>query len=140
MAFAAILLGALLPARGAEVPAPAFAGRWVGDARLFDKALRAQAAPLEADLRIERDHTLSGRIGAAHVPRSRPVTMSAGRIEYRIVLEGRVKDVKGLDKSHLVILVTPRPAGALDADFHLKSRFGFDPTMRVGHLDVRRHE
>ncbi len=117
---------------------PEHAGRWVGDARLFDRTLRAKAAPLEAELRIEPDHALSGRIGAARIPRTAPTSVAPGRIEYRIVLEGRVKDVEGLDQTHLVVLVTPRPGGALDADFHLKSRFGFDAAMRVGHFDVKR--
>lgn len=135
---AATLLGALATAHGTSPAAPDYAGRWVGDARLFDKDLRAKAGPLDVEIVIWANHEISGRIGTATVPRSMPASVSPALVEYRIVLEGRVKDLPGLDKSHLVVLLTPRPGGALDADFHLKSRFGFDPSMRVGHFDVKR--
>lgn len=114
------------------------AGRWIGDARLFDRALRAQAIPLPAELLFEPDLALSGRMGDAHWPRTLPTTAEATRIEYRLRLQGVVHALPALHKPCLVVIVTRGRSSTLDADFHLKSRFGFDPSMRVGHLDVVR--
>ncbi|MFM8345733.1 MAG: hypothetical protein ACKOB5_14715 [Betaproteobacteria bacterium] len=40
-------------------------------------------------------------------------------------------------KDHLVLIITPRPDGRLDADLHLKSRFGFDLATVVGHFEAQ---
>jgi hypothetical protein len=117
---------------------PTIAGRWAGDARLFDKSVRARAAPLPTEIRIEQDLAISGTVGDAQIPRSAPISVSEKRVEYRIVLTRPVKDLPKLKKSHMIVIVTRSADDKLDADFHLKSRFGFDPTMQVGHMDVIR--
>lgn len=135
------LVSLALPAAATQPalqPPPNPIGRWVGDARLFDKALRARATPLPAEIHIDQDLMLNGRIGQALIPTSRPVSATAMRLEYQVLLQGQVKDIAELNQTHLVLIVTRHSDGRLDADFHLKSRFGFDPAMRVGHLDVQR--
>jgi len=137
----ALILAALAIVQSANAnatPPPSIAGHWVGDARLFDKALRAQTAPLATDLRIDQDFAISGRIGEAQIPRNLPVSVTAKRVEYRVILPGPVKNIPQLNKSHLIIIITRNDGDTLNADFHLKSRFSFDLTMRVGHLDVVR--
>jgi hypothetical protein len=135
----AFALTAFAPFAAAGEPSPtSIVGHWIGDARLFDKELRAVTQPLVTELRIAEDLSISGSIGLAQVPTTRPVSATPARVAYRVVLVGTVKDMPQLNKSHLVLIVTRPVSGTLDADFHLKARFGFDPTMRVGHLDVRR--
>ncbi|MFA6312979.1 MAG: hypothetical protein WCV99_13665 [Sterolibacterium sp.] len=114
------------------------AGHWVGDARLFDKAVRAKTTPLPIEIRIEEDLAMSGSIGNARIPRSVPVSVKPPRIEYHVALEGSIRDLPQLKKSHMIVIVTRNAKDDLDADFHLKSRFGFDPTMQVGHMEVKR--
>lgn len=125
----------------ASEPVPsAIIATWLGDARFFDKRIRALTGPLESRLRIAEDLSLSGKLGDATIPSTAPASRSARRLEYRIVLQGQVMQIPELVKTHLVIIVTAKPDALLDVDFHLKSRFGFDPTMLVGHYDVVRRE
>lgn len=123
-------------------PAPAAggAGRWRGDARLFNARLRAKVGEIPAELVFQPDGSLSGTLGEATIPASRPKIRSRERVQYQLVLLGEVHRDLARDLNHLVVLVTPRPETGLDADFHLKTRFGFDPAMLVGHFDVRRIE
>lgn len=114
-------------------------GQWVGDARLFDKIIRVQATPLATELRIDENLILSGNIGVAKIQNASPASVSAKQVVYRALLSGPVKDIAQLSKkTHLIVIITCHTGDLLDADFHLKSRFGFDPTMRVGHMDVVR--
>lgn len=122
----------------AQEPAASIVGVWTGDARLFDKKLREQTTPLATTIQFHSNLDLSGSVGNARFSRTAVASSSPDKIEYRILLDGFVKDLPELRKSHLVVIVTLRKDGQLDADFHLKSRFGFDPTMRVGHFDVSR--
>lgn len=133
---AALSLAGLLRA---GPPAPtSLAGLWSGDARLFNQALRARLGPIPTALQIGGDLAISGRIGDAPVPKTMPVSVSATRVEYRVVLPQPINTLPGLKRSHLVILVTHHGTGQLDADFHLKSWFGLDPGMLVGHFDLKR--
>lgn len=116
-------------------------GRWSADARLFDMHIRASTTPLAAELVIAADLSLSGQIGDATMASSSPVAKTPTRLEYRIRLNRPVHAHPDLGKDHLIVIITRRdgPDGpVLDADFHLKSRFGFDPTLRVGHFDAVR--
>lgn len=139
--FRRLLLVAMLPCvapAGAESVDSAVAtiiGTWSGDARLFDKSLRARTGALPVRITIDPELGLAGRIGDAHMPRTLPRATSAARVEYAIRLGAEVK--AGIRRQHLIVIVSPGNAATLDADFHLKSRFGFDPGMHVGHFDVK---
>lgn len=116
------------------------AGRWNGDARLFHAKTRARTGAIPAELLVSHDGTLSGQVGGAAIPATRPKRSSATRVEYQVVLEGRVHEALDPALDHLLVIVTRASGGGIDADFHLKRRFGFDPGMLVGHLDlVRAH-
>lgn len=133
-----VLLLPLFPAVAQEPVRSDIVGRWSADARLFDRHIRARTTPLEAQLVFADDHTLTGRIGSARIPQTRPFSATTTRLEYRVRLDRPVHEHPDLKKDHLLIIVTLSPASGLDADFHLKSRFGFDPTIRVGHFDATR--
>lgn len=113
-------------------------GLWRGDARLFNVKLRAKTGEIPVLLLFGPDEEVSGRIGSAIIPMTRPKFKTSQRVEYQVVVLGRVHQEldDGLDR--LVIIVTINPERVLDADFHLKRRFGFDPAMVVGHFDVER--
>jgi|CXWL01.1.fsa_nt_gi hypothetical protein len=111
-------------------------GTWGGDARLFDKALRARTGRVPAKLTFDTQLGLSGSIGGAGIPKTRPRSATPQRLEYAVRLEGQAMPETGIHRSHLVIIITTGAASTLDADFHLKSRFGLDPGMLVGHFDV----
>lgn len=123
---------------GEEAAQSRIVGSWTADARLFDKRIRARATPLEAKLSFSEDHALSGRIGDADIPPTRPHSKSPKKLMYRVLLPRPVRDLDELRKDHMIIIVTLGAGVTLDADFHLKSRFGFDPTMRAGHFDAKR--
>lgn len=131
-----VLLLPFVPALAQEPFRANIVGRWSADARLFDRHIRAGTMPLGAELEFADDLTLTGRIGNAPIPQTRPFSRTATRLEYRVRLSRPVHDHPDLKKDHLLIIVTLSPGPGLDADFHLKSRFGFDPTMRVGHFDA----
>lgn len=119
-------------------PSHKIVGRWSADARLFDRDIRSQTTPLESELVFAEDLSLSGRVGQAVLPPTKPYSATAKRLEYRFVLDQPVSGHVALAKSHLIVIVTIDVRGDLDADFHLKSRFGFDISMRVGHFDAKR--
>ena len=137
LAVAAAGAGARWAAAAEPLP-PLPVGLWSCDARLFHAQTRARVGPIASELRLAADGALSGRIGQAEIPRTVPASRSARRVEYRVLLSTPVHP--GLDASarHLVVIVTPHPAAQLDAEFHLKRRFGFDPAMLVGHFDLPR--
>lgn len=110
-------------------------GHWAGEARLFDRALRQQRGPIPMSIELAPDLLLKGTIGDATWPAAAPVQRLSPRLEYRIKLMGAAPPLAG--KDHLVLIITPRTDGRLDADFHLKSRFGLDLGMAVGHFDAR---
>lgn len=115
---------------------PEFIGHWKADARLFDKHIRAQANPLPAELVFDQNFTLSGKVGNALVPPTKPISITSSRVEYWITLNKPVRDIAELNKLRMVVIISRGPAATLDADFHLKSRFGFDRSIRVGHFDA----
>jgi hypothetical protein len=119
-------------------PTEQVVGRWQGDARLFSARHRAETGELPAELVFEPDGTVSGKIGGATIPTTRPKARTSRRVEYQVVLSGRVHKALNEDLYFLIIILTVKPDAALDADFHLKKRFGLDPAMLVGHFDVRR--
>jgi hypothetical protein len=136
-----ILLAQITPGVFAQQSTRAeIAGRWLADARLFDKHLRAHTQPLPADLVIEENYTLHGTVGDATLTRSRPYSRTPAQLVYRIQLDRPVRAIDGLRKDHMVIIVTLGSGPTLDAEFHLKAHFGFDPTMRVGHFDAKRSD
>lgn len=113
------------------------AGRWQGDARLFNAKLRAKTGAIATELLFAPDGTVTGKIGDASIPATAPKRKSSGRVEYHLVVTGRIHRELDEATNHLVIIATIRPGAGLDADFHLKKRFGFDPAMLVGHFDVK---
>ena len=110
-------------------------GRWEGDARLFDRTLRQRIGPITMAIELGPDLMLKGVIGESTWAAAAPFQRSPQRLEYRLKLLGATPVLEG--KDHLILIISLRADGRLDADFHLKARFGLDLGMAVGHFDAQ---
>lgn len=122
-----------------HIDATPLPGTWHGEGRFYEVKLQRTAEPPTFVLAIAPDLTLSGTVGAARVAPAQPVAIGARRIDYQVVLDGAVgpgDHLKG--KDHLMILITAVEGERFSADFHLKSRFGFDFSMHPGSLEAVR--
>ena len=113
-------------------------GHWSGSGHYYEVKLQKDLPAPHFDLRINPDLTLSGQIGDARIRPARPRAVGP-RIDYYVELDGAVAN--SLErKKHVVILITDLGEDAFSADFHLKSRKGFDLSMHPGSLEaVRTH-
>lgn len=112
-------------------------GRWSGVGRFYNVKFQATFGPLPFDLHIAQDLTLTGTVGGARILPCRPTT-NHGRQDFRAELEGAIRPEKAFRKRRLVLMVTKAEGDTLVADFHLKTNFVWDWTMRVGHLEATR--
>lgn len=111
-------------------------GHWSGSGHYYEVVLQENLQAPQFDLRINPDLTLSGQIGAARIRPAKPRAVGE-RIDYYVELDGAV--ARSLErKKHLLILITQVHDDAFSADFHLKSRYGFDFTMHPGSLEAVR--
>jgi hypothetical protein len=133
----ALLLLAFLDSAQAQAPDPAkLAGHWVGDGRFFNVAFQAEFGHVPFDLRIQSDLTLTGTVGAAQI-RPAPPRFERDRVDYYATLQGELRPGSDFRKDHLVLLVTVAEGDKLVADFHLKSNFVWDWTMRPGVVELK---
>lgn len=108
-------------------------GRWAGAGRLFDVKVQAEHGPMPLRLQIAPDLTLTGTVGGVAIRPSQGKPVNE-RIDFHAHLDGPVRPEGALKKDHLVLLVTQADGQAMQADFHLKTNFSWDFSMRVGHL------
>ena len=134
-----VVLGliSLLGSAQAQAPDPAkLAGHWVGDGRFFNVAFQAEFGYVPFDLQIQSDLTLTGTVGAAHIQPT-PARVERDRIDYYATLQGELRSGSDFRKDHLVLLVAVADGDKLVADFHLKSNFVWDWTMRPGVVELK---
>jgi hypothetical protein len=134
-----LCLGApALSAQAQSIDAALLPGSWRGEGRYYETRLQRANRPPEFELSIGPDLTLSGTVGGARIVPARPAAVGP-RIDYAVVLDGPVAAGKSLDgKDHLMVLITVVGRDSFSADFHLKSRFGFDFSMHPGSLEAVR--
>lgn len=125
-------------AQGQSIDTSKLPGTWHGQGRYYEtKLLRANAAPV-FDLTIAPDLTLSGTVGTARFAAAHPSAVGK-RVDYQVLLDRPVGPGKYVrEKDHLIILITAVDEDSFVADFHLKSRFGFDLSMHPGSLEAVR--
>ena len=115
---------------------PTLIGKWTGEGKFLDVALDKDLGKVALEVEINQDGTVAGRIGDAKLTQT-SIHKARYGFEIRGLLDSPIKKDKAEKKDHLIILlVTPvkDKDGVLvsDANFHLKDNYGFDVTMRVG--------
>lgn len=117
---------------------PSLIGKWTGEGKFLDVAMDKEFGAVPLTVEINRDGTIAGRIGDATLTQT---SLHKARYGFEIhgILDSRVRKDKAEKKDHLIILlVSPSKDkdGVLvsDANFHLKSNYTFDLTMRVGEI------
>jgi len=121
---------------------PALVGKWTGEGKFLDVAQDKDLGKVPLEVDIGNDNTVAGRIGDAKLTQT---SIAKARYGFEIhgILDSRVKKGKTEKKDHLIILlVTPTKdkdgVWVSDANFHLKSHYCFDLTMRVGGVVLKK--
>ena len=121
---------------------PVLIGKWTGQGRFLDIAVDKDLGQVPLEVEINKDNTVVGRIGDAKLTKT---SIKKARYGFEIhgILDSRIKKDKAEKKDHLIILlVTPvkDKEGVLvsDANFHLKSNYAFDVSMRVGGVTLKK--
>jgi hypothetical protein len=112
-------------------------GRWEGVGVFSDSTLQAEAGPVPLTAEIAADGSGSGRMGKATLREVR-VGQSRRYVEVRALLDTPVAAHRRLDKDRLVLVITRLDSATAESEFHLKSNFLFDPTMREGRITLKR--
>jgi hypothetical protein len=117
-------------------------GTWKGDGKFLDIDLDTTLGTLPIKLEIKEDKSILASIGEANL---QDIQISKAKYGFEIkgVLNTAVK--KGIEenKKHLILLfLVPTNADSslnyVAANFHLKSNFSFDVTMRVGGVKLQK--
>ncbi len=141
-AFIAVLLAVSGCASFAQLPesaldSAALAGLWTGTARMYEVKLDKAVGRIPVSLNIANDRTLTGMVGQASILPAMP-PKSAKRVAYYARLSGAVYAGAPARMDYVVFLITGTRHDRLSGDIHLKSRFGFDPGMHPGSLELVR--
>lgn len=121
---------------------PVLIGKWTGEGKFLDVALDKDLGKVPLEVEINKDNTVAGRIGDAKLTQT---SIEKARYGFEIhgILDSRIKKNKAEKKDHLIILLVTPVKGKVgvrvsDANFHLKSNYGFDLTMRVGGVMLKK--
>ena len=112
-------------------------GRWSGSGSFSSGDLQKKVGSLPFVAEFTPDRSGTGRVGQATLQDVR-MTPTRDQIEVRATLVGSVGADPALAKNRLVLLVTRLDESTLQAEFHLKSNFTFDPGMREGRVVLTR--
>lgn len=119
---------------------PYLIGKWTGNGRFFDRDLNEEVGLVRIEFEIKEDYSIRGKFGEAHLVRT---GISNAKYGFAIKgeLDSKLNEGFSLDKDHLVILfVVPdksdKDVSTSDANFHLKSNYVFDFSMRVGGVQL----
>ena len=130
----------LLPARTrSQSPAPArLIGRWAGSGTFFNRDLQAKVGPVPFVAEFKTDSAGTGRIGRATLQDLRVVRSTRDYVEVRAKLSEFIGQDPAVAKNRLVLVITKLDETTIEAEFHLKSNFIYDPRMREGRVTLTR--
>jgi hypothetical protein len=134
---ALVALVAPLGARAEGPDAAKLAGHWTGQGRFYNADFQKQHGSIPFDLTVSPDLVLSGTAGGAAITPARG-ERHGQQVDFELLLTGDVLPGTDFKKDHLVLVVTRADGAAVSGDFHLKSNFVFDLTMRPGALELKR--
>lgn len=112
-------------------------GNWIGSGRFYNREFQDAFGSVGFELQIERDLTMSGTVGSAVLTPVKP-RVEAGAVVYAATLRGEIRPGSAFQKDHMVLLLTATGPTRMTGDFHLKSNFVFDWSMRPGELVLTR--
>jgi hypothetical protein len=117
-------------------------GTWKGDGKFLDVELDTALGTIPIRLEIKEDKSILASIGEASLE---DIQISKAKYGFEIkgILNTAVKKGKEENKKHLILLfLVPTDADSslnyVAANFHLKSNFSFDVTMRVGGVKLQK--
>lgn len=117
-------------------------GTWTGEGKFLDVKVDEELGPVPIILQIFSDQSIKAKIGEAIVE---DISISKAKygVEIKGVLASDIMQGKETEKKHLIILfLIPKDADSslnyCAANFHLKSNFNFDATMRVGGVKLQK--
>ena len=115
---------------------------WTGKGRFHSSSLHKTTGNINFDIEIEKDGKLDVKIGDANLidPKIRKANYG---FEIKGKLDKRIHPGIDLDKQKLIILLVmpENPQSGLQTikgNFHLKSNYFFDFSMRVGGMTLER--
>ncbi len=117
-------------------------GTWTGEGKFLDVDLQNEIKTVPVRLQINPDHSIQASIAESNIS-----NISIQKAKYGFEIKGMLSnDIthgKASNKNHFVLLfIVPNNADSttsgVDANFHLKSNFAFDATMRVGGVILRK--
>jgi len=115
---------------------PYLIGKWTGEEFFLDSETNRKFGKVTFEIEIKEDNEIIGTIGEARLTNTSIAPANYG-FEIRGILNEKIKSDSDLNKDHLIILlVLPEEnreeATRSDANFHLKSNYVFDSTLKVG--------
>ena len=135
-----VLMALVVPFAAAAAQRPdasKLVGRWSGTGTFFNAELRKKADSLPFELDIAPDRSGSGRVDAVDLREVR-VKPTRDYVEVRAKLARPIRSDRALAKDRLVLVVTALSDSTVEAEFHLKTNFVYDLTMREGRVLLTR--
>ena len=129
----------LFPARAAaQALDPArVVGRWSGNGTFFDDDLQRKIGSIPFVIELSPERSGTGRVGQATLSDVR-VKPARREIEVRAKLASPVAADPAVAKECLVLIITTVSDSTIQAEFHLKSNFIYDPRLKQGRVTLAR--
>jgi len=122
---------------------PYLIGNWKGEGRFLDDDLFKEIGNILIEVEITSDFKILARIGEATLINTSICEANCG-FEIQGKLDGKVSNSTELEEKDCVVILLVLPeenrenATTSNANFHLKSNFTFDFTMRVGGMVLKK--
>jgi len=121
---------------------PHLIGEWTGIGGFMDRDLSNKMKEVPVQIKIFSTDHISAKIGEAHLMEIELRKASYG-IDLKGVLDKKIKDSIDFNKDHVIfLLVLPdenlQDLKVIDANFHVKTNYFFDFSMRVGGVMLKK--
>ncbi|NQV13814.1 hypothetical protein HQ531_00040 [bacterium] len=116
-----------------------YLGSWNGEGRFYNVKLSAEVGKLSFQLEIKPDFSITGQVGNATL-RDAKLSVDEHNGGYMIKgqLEGKIFTGSDFHKKNVIFLMHIPEGDEINGDFHLKSNFIFDFSMRPGEFTLIR--
>ena len=111
-------------------------GKWKGIGSFLNIDFNKDFGTVNFDIDINSDYSITGKLGDAVLTKTTIEKTNYG-FNIKGKLDSKLKENKDFNKKHVIILlVIPKEHNMdvqrIDANFHIKSNYFFDISMRVG--------